>query len=350
MELDTLIDRLAAFAPVPYPFISLYLDGRPDEHGKDRYEPFVRKALAEHADRFDLRTAERESFDRDAGRIQAWLATEARASANGIAIFACAGFQEFFEAVQLDVPIESHAIFVANVPRILPLAQLADRYRRYAAVVLDRSSARVFVFSLGETIVADAIEGEKTSRTDVGGWSQARYQRHVDNFTLQHVKEVVQALDELSRTEHIERVVLAGDEAVMPMLREQLPKHLEERMAEPIRLETGADDHVVRDRTLAVMRDAEARDRATRVARVLDAHAARGLGAAGVDEVREALVNGQVHELLISTTLDPNVAERLVVQARTTSALVTFIEDPALLEQAGGVAARLRYRIGGIAA
>jgi peptide chain release factor subunit 1 len=350
MDLDSLIDRLAGFSAVPYPFISLYLDGRPDEHGKDRYEPFVRKAIAEHADRFEPRTAERESFDRDAERIGAWLASEARASANGIAIFACAGFNEYFEAVQLDVPIEEHAMFVGNRPRLLPLARLADRYRRYAGVVLDRRSARIFVFSLGETVRAEAIEGEKTNRTDVGGWSQARYQRHIDNFTLQHVKEVVHALDELTRTERIERIVLAGDEAVIPMLREQLPKHLDERMADPIRLENAAEDHVVQDRTLEAMRAAEAHDRATRVARVLDAHAARGLGAAGIDEVREALVNGQVHELMMSTALDPNVAERLLEQARTTSALVTFIEDPALLENVGGVAARLRYRIGGVAA
>jgi peptide chain release factor subunit 1 len=350
MELNGLIDRLAAFAPVPYPFISLYLDGRPDEHGKDRYETFVRKELAAQAERFEPRTAERESFDRDTTRIHAWLAGEARASADGLAIFACAGYQDFFEAVQLDVPIERHQFLVANVPRILPLARLADRYRRYAAVVLDTRSARIFVFSLGETVLAEAIEGERTNRTDVGGWSQARYQRHIDNFTLQHVKDVVQALDELARTERIERVVLAGEEAVMPMLKEHLPKHLEERLAQFVRLETAAEDHIVRDRTLASMREAEAQDRATRVARVLDAHGARGLGAAGVDEVREALVNGQVHELLIGATLDPNVAERLVVQARTTSAQVTFVDDPALLDAAGGVAARLRYRIGGIAA
>ena len=73
-----------------------------------------------------------------------------------------------------------------------------------------------------------------------------------------------------------------------------------------------------------------------------------GLGAVGVDEVRAALGNGQVHELLISDDVDADVAEELVARARRTSAVVRFVDDPLL--RPVGVAARLRYRIGGKAA
>ena len=97
--------------------------------------------------------------------------TEARPAANGFAIFACAGEHDFFEAVQLDVPIERHELFVGATPRLLPLARLADRYGRYAAVVLDTRSARIFVFGLAGAEATTAIEGEQTSRTEVGGWS-----------------------------------------------------------------------------------------------------------------------------------------------------------------------------------
>src|SRR5437867_1017597 len=152
------------------------------------------------------------------------LHEEARPSANGIAIFACAGASNFFEAVQLDAPIDQHQLFVSAGPRLLPLARLADRYQRYAAVVLDTQSARIFVVGLGALEAAGAIEGEKTRRTEVGGWSQARYQRHVDNFALHHVKEVIDALDETARAESVRRVVFAGDEIVVPLVRDQLPK------------------------------------------------------------------------------------------------------------------------------
>ncbi len=98
------------------------------------------------------------------------------------------------------------------------------------------------------------------------------------------------------------------------------------------------------------MRAATARDDAEAVAAALDAQRAGGLGAVRVDEVRAALANGQVHELLISDDVDDDVAEELVARARRTSAGVRFVDDRALLRPADGVAARLRYRIGGKAA
>jgi peptide chain release factor subunit 1 len=262
--------------------------------------------------------------------------------------------------VQLDVPIEQDELFVGATPRLLPLVRLADRYRRYAAVVLDSHMARIFVFGLGAIEAAGEIEGEKTSRTEAGGWSQARYQRHVDNFALQHVKEVVDTLDEIVRSERIDRVVLAGDEAVIPLVRDQLPKELADKVVDVIRVEISAGEREVLDRTLAAMSAAEAREDTEKVMQVLDAQRAGGLGAAGLEETRAALANGQVHELLISA--DPaaietveghtgqEIAEALIMLARQTSAHVTFVEDRSLLAPVGGVAARLRYRIGGKAA
>jgi peptide chain release factor subunit 1 len=360
MQLDALIDRLTNFRATTYPVISLYLDGRPDQQGRETYGIFVRKELAAKVRRWPERSPERESFHRDVERILAWLHDVARPSANGIAIFACAGADDFFEAVQLDVPIARHELFVEATPRIFPLVCLADRYRRHAAAVLDRHTARIFVFGLGETEAVGDIAGEKTRRSEAGGWSQARFQRHIDNFTLQHVKEVIAALDDVVRADGIDRVVLAVEEDVIPLVRDHLPKPLEERVVEIIRLDTSAGESEVRERTLEAVRAADAREDADRVARVLDAQRAGGLGAAGMEEVFEALANGQVHELLISQA--PNhipgvggrsseeIADELVTMARRTSALVRVVEDPTLLASVGGVAARLRYRVGGKAA
>jgi peptide chain release factor subunit 1 len=235
-----------------------------------------------------------------------------------------------------------------------------DRYRHHAVAIVDRHTARIFVFGLGETESVDEIAGEKTRRSDAGGWSQARFQRHVDNFTLHHVKEVVDALDDTVRAEDPQHVLLAGDEGVVSLVRDQLSKPLEERIVVLAGLDTNAGDTEVRDRSLAAVRAADARADADKVARVLDAQRAGGLGAAGMEEVFAALANGQVHELLISATPDmipsvggrssAEIADELVTMARRTSAAVAVIEDATLLAPVGGVAARLRYRVGGKAA
>jgi peptide chain release factor subunit 1 len=218
MQVDDLIDRLAAFEPTGYPFVSLYLDARPDEHGRTRFDAFVRKELPARARTYPERSPERQSLERDIDRILAWLATETRAAANGIALFACDGADHFFEAVQLDAPLDASELHVGPRPHLYPLARLNDRYRHYAVVVTDTHLARILVFSLGEVEAAQTIISDKMRRSAGGGWSQARFQRHVDNFQAQHVKEVVEALEKVVREDNIGRVVLAGDEVVVPLV------------------------------------------------------------------------------------------------------------------------------------
>jgi len=41
-----------------------------------------------------------------------YLEGEVRPSTNGIAIFACSGAGDFFEAIQLDAPIENNRLFL----------------------------------------------------------------------------------------------------------------------------------------------------------------------------------------------------------------------------------------------
>src|SRR5689334_18226667 len=198
MAFEHLIERLVAFEPTEFPFISLYLNTQPDETGRDHYGPFVRKQFDELAKTFESRSPGRDSLDRDVERIQDYLENKLEKSANGAAIFACAG-ADFFEAVQLEAPIERHRLSVANVPDVYPLARLVDQYPAYAVLVADSNAARIFVFGMSRKLDQQEIIGEKTNRTQVGGWSQARYQRHVENIHLQHAKEVVGALERVVR-------------------------------------------------------------------------------------------------------------------------------------------------------
>ncbi len=128
--------------------------------------------------------------------------------------------------MQLDAPIEKHQLFIFKQPHLYPLARLINEYRRYAVLVADSNRARIFVFGRGRTLAAEEVQNEKMNRTEVGGWSQMRYQRHVDHLRLQHAKEVVEALDRIVREEAIESVIIAGDEVVIPVLREQMPPAL----------------------------------------------------------------------------------------------------------------------------
>ena len=365
------LDRLAAFEPTPYPFLSLYLNTQADEHGKDNFQAFVRKEFHLRANTFPAHTPERESFDRDTERIQAYLRDELRPSANGIAIFACSGSDDFFDAVQLDAPLMKHDFYVDRLPHLYPLAVINDQYRRYAALITDNNSARLFVFGLGERLDQKQVQSLKTNRTAVGGWSQARYQRHVDNNSLHHVKEVVAVLERTVLDDKIQQIVLAGDETILPVVREHLPAGLAGMVIEVSHLHMKTPDHEVLKASLEAIRVKDAMNDAEKVERLLNNYRAGALGVVGVNQTMRALLNGQVDELLITGSVEtiqpepdetgelaayndpaaehlgtgPQSVETLVAQARKTGARVTFIEDPKLLADVGGLGALLRYRM-----
>jgi peptide chain release factor subunit 1 len=376
MSLKNLLERLAAFEPTEYPFISLYLNAQANERGRDDFGLFVRQELSARAKTFETNTPERESFDRDIERINDYLEREVRPSANGIVIFACAGANDFFEASQLDVPIERNRLFVYGQPHLYPLARLMEQYPRYAVLLADTNSARIFVFGRGQTIDQEEIQNVKTNRSQVGGWSQMRYQRHVENYHLHHAKEVIDALDRIVREDNIEQVLISGDETtIIPVLREQMPKHLTEKIVDVLNLSVKTPEHEVLEATMQALRVHNATTDAEKVKQLLDEYRADGLAVVGVAATLAALSNGQVEELLISASMrgirydeqevakvmaayapmsghtadtgEPRtVADELVKRAELmSSARVTFIEDESLLASAGGVGALLRYRI-----
>lgn len=369
------LDRLAAFEATDAPVLSLYLDMRPDQHGRDRYDSFVRKALAERGRA--LNGEARKSFDRDMERINSYLSGNVTASANGLAIFASSAANDFFEAIQLNVPLDQHWLFVDSVPHLYPLARLNDQYPRYAALLVDTNAARLFVFGLGTTEAQHEVRNVKTRKTSMGGWSQARYQRHLANFHLHHLKEVVDVLDRVVRDESITKVILACDPVTMPTLMEQMPKHLAEKVVDVVHLDINTPEHQVLAETLEAMREKDAETDSERVDRLFNAWRSGGLGVVGPDDTLDALSKQEVEELLITATPDllqaaqrvpkelqpgevaavetsgagsvspdrVKLADDLVTRAQQQSARIRFIEDPALLAEVGGVGAMLRFKV-----
>ncbi|MFL5518620.1 MAG: hypothetical protein ACJ8DJ_20885, partial [Gemmatimonadales bacterium] len=116
-------DRLVSFPPTTFPVISLYLNAEADEHGKVDVDRFLRRELAARGRTFEPHSADRESYDRDVQRIQDWVAANLGPRANGVALFACSGADDFFEAIQLEAPVKEHRLYIYNQPQLYELAR-----------------------------------------------------------------------------------------------------------------------------------------------------------------------------------------------------------------------------------
>ncbi len=383
MSLNEQLDRLAGFEPAPYPIVSLYLDTRPNQHGRDQHQAFTRKELKARSRTYPTNSPERESLEKDIERITRFLDNELDPSANSVAIFACSA-GELFETIQSSGVIPQHALHISDRPHLYPLARLESQWPRYAAVVTDTNTAHILVISAGELETDREVKNVKTRWTSQGGWSQARYQRHIENFHLQHIKEVVNALDRVVQAEGISHILISCDEVTLPLLREQLPKHLSEKIVDHIRVDAHAPAAEVFTASMSAMNKMNVKTDREKVDAAIGGYRAGGLGVVGPEDTLAALTKGQVEELLIAADMqrmrpvpvgtavgsakdatvpesvleavsagEPasapaetvRLADELVTKARQTAARITFIEDPELLSDFGGVAALLRFRI-----
>ena len=367
--------RLVAFEPTTLPVVSVYLNTQPDGHGRTPDSaPYLHREFKALARTWAPGSPERHSFDRDAERIVSYAAGQIDPAANGVAIFACWGAKEFFEAIQLTSPVSDNHVYACPQPHLYHLARLDEQYPRYAAVLTDTNTARIFVFGLDHVISAEDVKGKKVHRVKVGGWSQARYQRRVGNAHQEHAKEVMERLAQIVREDKVSHIILAGDQVVIPLLQEHLPPEMVS-MVEVMKLDIHASEQDVLTATLAKLLEQEARTAAEKVDRLMQQYRARGLAIVGLEETLEALANGQVDELMVSGALEEShplpeevrailapelpdsgggttseeprqasLPDLLVTKARQSGATVTIIEDAALLESVGGVGAFLRWR------
>jgi peptide subunit release factor 1 (eRF1) len=374
-SLDEPLARLVAFEPTTLPVLSVYLNTQPDQHGRTPdAAPYLHREFKALGRTWAPSSPERHSFDQDVERIISYTAGKIEPGANGVAMFACWGEEEFFEAIQLTTPVNDNRVYASNQPHLYHLAHLDGKYPRYAAVLTDSNTARIFVFALGHVIEAAEVKGKKVHRVKVGGWSQARYQRRVGNAHQEHAKEVIERLAQIVREDHVGHIILAGDSVVIPLLQEQLSQEMAATV-QIMKLDIHASEHDVLTATLEQLQEQDAKTAAEKVDRLMNQYRARGLAVVGLHETLEALANGQVEELLISGALDEShplpeeveailapqipdwegtkesekprqafLPDLLVTKAKQTGATVTFIEDALLLESTGGIGAFLRWR------
>jgi peptide chain release factor subunit 1 len=363
-QLTAQLDRLAVFEPGSFPVISLYLNLQPNDHGREHFEPFLRKELSDRVRTYPAHGPERESLQNDVERIRRYMESVDR-SARGLALFACDG-TDLFDAIPLSAPIDEHQLHISNHPHLYGLARLLDEYPRYAVLLADTHSARIFVIAANRLERTTSVEAPKTHRHKMGGWAQARYQRHVENYYLHHAKEVADSLARVVREERIGAVIISGDEVIVPLLKEQFHKDVTERIVDELKLTMNAPESEVLRASLEALRGKDVQSDRERVNTLLDSYRASGLACVGVEDTLRAFELGQVDELVITSRPDriewrPNrasgraggersngedgTADDLVAKARQTSASIRFIEDPTLLSPIGGVGAFLRFRL-----
>ena len=301
---DSVLRTISAFRAVNGCAISLYIDLDPSStpttpHAESKFNALLseleKEADAHHAAR-DCRLALRD----DLARIRAWWDDEfERGGAKGVAVFASSADAEF-RALPLAEPVGD----LARIGSEFTVAPLAGQLGHDGSLVavLSRERGNVYRVSGGRLIeIVDETE-ETQGRHSQGGWSQARYQRHIEHLVQQHLKTVGQEIDKHARgADGLQIVVVAPEE-----LRGEIESTLSREAREAVVGWASAEAHAGPNELLAVVRplldEARARHEQDALEQWQEEHGRGGRAAAGWKQTLDAACDGRVEVLLLDAS------------------------------------------------
>jgi peptide chain release factor subunit 1 len=347
-----LLRRLAEFDIGEPRVLSVYLDMRPQESGES---PGRRTALTIFRDRLReiestiKRKEELDTFQADVTRIEDFLTTDFDTATQGLAVFAC-GMFELFETVEVGVPLQNHVVY-GSKPELYQLARMMDDLETSVVAVVDTNTCRLFVMRSGfmnEVGGPDRTDNAEFHKHKVGGWSQARFQRHIQNNREEFAREAAEAIEKLATHEGASHLVVAGNEVAVPLLKKALSAPMQALLHEEtprIHIRAGGDE--VQSEVTPILTMLEAEQDRTIVERLVEGVRGGGLAVTGIKRTRQALEIGQVDTLVIADDMELDETKRndLVQLAAMTSASVEVVAGHETLRELGGIGGLLRYAL-----
>jgi peptide chain release factor subunit 1 len=286
--------------------ISLYLNLDPSEvptagDAQTRMNALLNSA--EKTDRKDLTHEQRVSLKSDFERIADWFDNDFdRDGAQGLAIFA-AGLDNFWRTVALPGSVRDSAK-VAHEFYLAPLVPLVARAEGTIVAVIGREQGQLYRLRAGRLEEIAEHFDEQPGQHDQGGWSQGRYQRHIEKLVQEHLKGVAQELDRSRRELRAPRVVLVCSEEIRSEFLDELSADARAAVVgwTPARAHSSPSELL--ETVLPVLEEADSKDESQVIARWREEAGRNGRAASGWEETLEAASDSRVELLLFQNDAD----------------------------------------------
>lgn len=295
---------------------------------------------------------------------------ELERGAHGLAIFSCAA-SSILEVIPVPEAVEPLAV-VDSVPWLEPLAAMLTS-DDWGVAVMSRREARLFRGGRDGLIEFVGVRDELHRRHAQGGWSQARFERGIEQQVAEHARHTAELLLRAHRARPFDRIVIVCSDELWPVLEKSVHQDLRDRLAGvvPQDLE-GASVREIAQAVAPLIETAELEHEQALSSRLEQALATGGAAASGLDQVLERLEEGRIETLVIdeqaglsggscptcghlygavgecpldgASLIPVDAGEHLVAQAARLSipVVVAHVESDAL-QVHGGVAAILRW-------
>ncbi len=256
-----------------------------------------------HERRGALSREAREALKADLERLRDWFEGEFdRGGARGLAIFA-AGLDGLWRPLPLPetVPDAAH---VDRELYVAPLVRLVDRPEGAIVAYVGRERAEVYRLRGGRLVPVADRTAEVPGRHDQGGWSQARFERHIETIVARHLAEVAETLDACASRVRGVPIVLVGPEEVRPELEQLLAGETRSRVIGWAAAEAHAEAPRLLEAALPLLGQWRAGRDEEALARWREEAARDGRAALGWEQTLEAASDGRIELLLVREGAD----------------------------------------------
>ena len=243
---------------------------------------------------------ERVALKSDVERVRDVLAGSDLATngTRGVAVYACKEL-DVLEVVKLRRPIDSKVV-LDRTAFIEPLV-LQGTDEQWMVLLVNRRAARIFVGPGDELEETDRIVDDIRSQHDQGGWSQLNYQRSIEKDVSDHVGSAAELAFEIYKKRGLDRLLIGAPEELLGELKGKLHPYLRERIAGKVSvdIENASLDDVRGEAGRAIEAHVRKCEREA-LDRLVEAVGRGGRGAAGIEQVLDALNQARVETLLIA--------------------------------------------------
>lgn len=245
----------------------------------------------------------RKALERDLERIEEWFDGEfSREGAQGVALFA-AGLDDLFLPLLLPWPVEDEARIGSQL-YLAPLVRRAGRGDGALVAYVGRERGDVYRLRGGELIPLVDESAEVPGRHDQGGWSQGRFERHIEHIVDRHLRDVADALDRCVRRLRDVRVVLAGQEQIRAGFEELLSAETRAALVGWANAEAHVDAVGLLECASPLLDEWRAGHEESLLERWREEAARNGRAATGWEETLQAASDGRVDLLLVQDGAD----------------------------------------------
>lgn len=218
--------------------------------------------------------------------------------AHGLAVY-LAGPADLFEIVKLPRPVATNVV-VDDSPYIEPIADMGSR-ARWGVLLVSRKNGRILRGTTDGLREVDQVWDDTHGQHDQGGWSQARYQRSVEEEKNSHVRAVCDVLFEHHKRAPIDCLLVGCVEELYPDVKGSLHSYLSERLVGRFDIDVeNSSAEAVSEAAKPKMEEHESEREREALDRLLEGVNAGGRGVAGLESTLEALNEQRVGKLLVN--------------------------------------------------